>query len=319
MADLNTYLQAAKKANTVEAYAAAIRHYEFEWKGFLPATPENVANYLASYAETLSINTLQLRIAALAKWHVAQGFPDPTKDDLVLNTLKGIRTLHPAKERQARALNFEVLNMVDRWLASAINEADNTGDRPNSLRHRRDRALILLGFWRGFRRDELGQLQAQYVTVTPGSYMECFLPLSKGDRKNVGTTFRAPVLASLCPVEAYLDWTSAAFIEHGPVFRAIDQWGTVSRAGLHRDSMIPILRSAMNAAGVKDADSYSTHSLRRGFANWAAAQNWDLKTIMEYVGWKNVNSAMKYLDAVDPFAGLKDLNPMAQLPLIDEK
>lgn len=149
--------------------------------------------------------------------------------------------------------------------------------------------------------------------------MECFLPLSKGDRKNVGTTFRAPVLASLCPVEAYLDWTSAAFIEHGPVFRAIDQWGTVSRAGLHRDSMIPILRSAMNAAGVKDADSYSTHSLRRGFANWAAAQNWDLKTIMEYVGWKNVNSAMKYLDAVDPFAGLKDLNPMAQLPLIDEK
>ena len=83
MADLNTYLQAAKKANTVEAYAAAIRHYEFEWKGFLPATPENVANYLASYAETLSINTLQLRIAALAKWHVAQGFPDPTKDDLV--------------------------------------------------------------------------------------------------------------------------------------------------------------------------------------------------------------------------------------------
>lgn len=319
MADLNTYLQAAKKTNTVDAYAAAIRHYEYEWKGFLPATPEDVATYLANYAGTLSINTLQLRISALAKWHAVQGFPDPTKDELVLNTLKGIRALHPAKERQARALNFEVLHAVDRWLSGAIEEADAAGDRASSLRHRRDRALILLGFWRGFRRDELGKLQAQYVTVTPGNYMECFLPLSKGDRHNAGTTFRAPVLASLCPVEAYLDWTSAAFIEQGPVFRAIDQWGTVSPTGLHRDSMIPILRSAMTAAGIKDADSYSTHSLRRGFANWAADQNWDLKTIMEYVGWKNVNSAMKYLDAVDPFAGLKNLNPMAQLPLIEEK
>ena len=34
--------------------------------------------------------------------------------------------------------------------------------------------------------------------------------------------------------------------------------------------------------------------------NWATANGWDLKTLMAYVGWKNVQSAMRYVDASDP-------------------
>jgi integrase len=45
----------------------------------------------------------------------------------------------------------------------------------------------------------------------------------------------------------------------------------------------------------------SGHSLRRGFANWATSNGWDLKTLMAYVGWKNVQSAMRYVEAADPF------------------
>ena len=50
------------------------------------------------------------------------------------------------------------------------------------------------------------------------------------------------------------------------------------------------------------ADEFSSHSLRRGFAGWATANGWDLKTLMEYVGWKDVKSAMRYIDVADPFA-----------------
>jgi hypothetical protein len=43
--------------------------------------------------------------------------------------------------------------------------------------------------------------------------------------------------------------------------------------------------------------------LRRGFAGWARASGWDLKQLMEYVGWKDVKSALRYLDA--PTASLQ--------------
>jgi integrase len=54
-------------------------------------------------------------------------------------------------------------------------------------------------------------------------------------------------------------------------------------------------------AGIAAANLYSAHSLRRGFANWATANGWDLKTLIAYVGWKDVQSAMRYVDAADPF------------------
>ena len=65
---------------------------------------------------------------------------------------------------------------------------------------------------------------------------------------------------------------------------------------------MPLLRTLFQCAGLPQADRYSSHSLRRGFATWANANQWDIKMLMEYVGWKDVRSAMRYIDAADPFA-----------------
>ena len=54
--------------------------------------------------------------------------------------------------------------------------------------------------------------------------------------------------------------------------------------------------------GLEAADAYSGHSLRRGFANWAASDGWDVKSLMEYVGWRDIKSALRYLDASVSFA-----------------
>lgn len=85
-------------------------------------------------------------------------------------------------------------------------------------------------------------------------------------------------------------------------FWAMGKHNHVAEASLHEGSLIPIFRSILTNAGVASADLYSGHSLRRGFANWATANGWDLKTLMAYVGWKNVQSAMRYVDASDPFS-----------------
>jgi hypothetical protein len=64
------YLKAAERKNTQISYASAVRHFEEEWKGLLPASSDAIARYLAQYAPTLSGNTLRQRLAALSRWHL---------------------------------------------------------------------------------------------------------------------------------------------------------------------------------------------------------------------------------------------------------
>jgi integrase len=315
--DIDVYIEAATRDNTRRSYQAAVRHFEIDWGGFLPATPDSLARYLAHYAETLALNTLQQRLAALAQWHLDQGFPDPTKSPIVRKVFKGIRRLHPAREKRARPLQVDQIQHLIDWLDSAISEAIAVSDRARHLRLQRDKALLLLGFWRGFRGDELTNLRVEHVDAVAGEGMHCFLPLTKGDHQARGSTFRAPALASLCPVEAYLSWIGLAQLSEGPVFRGIDRWGNIGQAGLHINSLVPLLRALFDAAGIPFAEQYSGHSLRRGFANWATSNGWDLKTLMEYVGWRDVQSAMRYVDAADPFGRLLGNMPAQTLDLIE--
>lgn len=299
MSKIDTYLHAATRDNTRRSYRAAAHHFEVEWGGFLPATADSIARYLVDHAESLAINTLRQRLAALAQWHINQGFPDPTKAPVVRKVFRGIQALHPAREKQARPLQLEQLEQVAQWLDQAIAAA--AGDRPSHLRHTRDKALLLLGFWRGFRGDELTRLRVENVDIAPGEGMTCFLAQTKGDRARRGTSFKAPALARLCPVAAYMAWVTLAELTSGAVFRAVDRWGHVSEEGMHINSLVPLLRSVFANAGIAFAAQYSGHSLRRGFANWAMSNGWDIKTLMEYVGWKNVQSALRYIEGADPF------------------
>ena len=305
MSTVDLYLRAARRDNTERSYQAAVRHFEVEWGGWLPANSDSIARYLADNAEALSINTLQQRLAALANWHQTHGFPDPTKAQVVRKVLKGIRTLHPAQEKQARPLQLEQIGLLVHWLDGAIAAAQVAQREAEVLRYTRDRALLLLGFWRGFRGDELARLQVQYVDAVAGKGMSCFLPQSKGDREARGRTFKAPALQEFCPVNAYLAWITLAGLTEGPVFRAVDRWGNVSDNGLHINSLVPLLRSLFNAAAIPFVEQYSGHSLRRGFATWATSNGWDVKTLMEYVGWRDVQSAMRYVESSDPFAAMR--------------
>jgi integrase len=293
------YVNAATRDNTRQSYNSALRHYEVEWGGFLPGTADGVSRYLAHYAPSLAVSTLRQRLAAIANWHREHGFPDPTKAPLVKKTLKGISEAHPYQERQAKPLRLEQLSQAVSWLDAQIADARLRNDRASELRCRRDKSLLLLGFWRGFRTDELSRLRVEYVEVVPGEGMVCFLPRSKGDRQNKGTRHKTPALSQLCPVDAYLDWVSAAQLTEGPVYRAIDRWGHVGDTGLHTDSIAPLLRQILQGAGLEGSDHYSGHSLRRGFAQWASTHGWEIQALMRHVGWKNVQSAMRYMDEAD--------------------
>jgi len=202
------YLEAANRENTLKSYESALRHFEDEWKGFLPATDESVARYLSDYAASLSINTLKHRLSAISRWHVDNQFPDPTRTQVVRQVMKGIRNLHAAPEKRAKPLVLDLLQQVNDWLERGEAAGVAQGDHHRQLRHARDRAMLLIGFWRGFRSDELVHLQIEHIEVTPGKGMTCYLPKSKGDRQAEGRTFQCPALSRLCPVTAYEQWIS---------------------------------------------------------------------------------------------------------------
>lgn len=102
-------LDLATRPNTRRSYAAALRHFEIEWGGLLPATADGVIHYLAAYGGALSLASLRLHLSALSRWHRDQGFTDPTKAPQVRQVLRGIGTAHPQPSRQARPLQIEEL------------------------------------------------------------------------------------------------------------------------------------------------------------------------------------------------------------------
>ncbi len=136
MSQVDLYLDAAERANTRRSYASAIQHFEVEWGGLLPATIDSIARYLAAYAESLSLNTLKHRLAALSRWHQDHGFPDPTKATKIRQLLKGIRTLHPAREKRAKPLELEILNGVTDWLVAVAGSGHRSGSQPRRFGQR---------------------------------------------------------------------------------------------------------------------------------------------------------------------------------------
>ena len=298
MDKMEQYIRAATRENTRKSYQSAITHYETEWGGFLPATADDIAAYLVRYAPILAISTLRQRLAALATWHNEQGFPDPTKAPHVKKIIKGIAELHPHKIKQAKPLQLDHIEAMIQWIEHQLHHRTATSNRLKLLR---DRALILIGFWRAFRSDELTRLRCEYTEVQPSKGIRFYLPRTKTDRTLSGQYYSVPALQRLCPVKAFCDWIETCGLQRGPVFPAINQWGQLADTELNPVSIIAIIKDYAQKAGIPDAKEFSSHSLRRGFANWATTNHWHTKALMDYVGWKDVKSAMRYIGEQDPY------------------
>ena len=291
MSDPERYRQAARRESTSRRYAQVIEHFEGEWGGLLPTTQASVARYLAEYADRFSPGTLRTHLAALARWHQEHGFLDPTKAPAVRDVLRGIQALHTRPPRQAEPLQLQELAACIETLMT-----EEHSEQPVvRLRACRDRLLLLLGFWRALRSDELCRLRIEFIQLEPARGLTLFLTSSKTDRANLGRQLSVPALIRLCPVQAYEDWLACSGLEDGPLLRNVDRWGRLGE-GLHSYSVSRILRRALQRSGL-DEEGYSGHSLRRGFATWANANQWSAKALMDYVGWRDVQSAMRYVEA----------------------
>jgi len=280
------YARANRAPNTYRAYRAAWRAFaawcaEHNFPA-LPAGPLTVADYLAHAAQHHKVSTLGVHVAAIRAAHKAAGHPDPTADERVAATMRGIRRVHGQPPAQREPLSLNDLRAMLR----------TCGDDLAGLR---DKALLLVGFAGALRRSEIVALDVEHVRLN--GVLRITIARSKTDQEGQGITKTIPRLADaeLCPVRALRAWLDAAGIASGPMFRSVNRWGKLG-ARLSAYDVARIVKRRAQAAGL-DARLLAGHSLRAGFATVAALAGLDPLAIAEVTGHRNLNTLRRYIRA----------------------
>lgn len=283
LASVRAYLEAEKADNTRRAYASDWADFD-EWcklhhLASLPAAPIDVARYLAQLADGgKKTSTIQRRVAAIASIHKAAGHEPPTNFEGVKAVMRGIRRRLGKRKRKAAPATAELLG-------KALNNL------PETLRGKRDRALLAIGFAGAFRRSELVDLKVNDVTRrTRGILLR--VGRSKTDQVGEGTEIPIPNGRHLRPVEALDAWLAASAITDGPLFRNVDRHGRVG-AALSAGSVARIVKSVFRAAGL-EASAFSGHSLRAGFVTDALDRDVDFFKIMRQTRHVKVDTLKQY-------------------------
>ncbi len=280
------YVKESIRHNTREAYLADINDFEKK-KGFpLPATPQDIASYLELCALDYNPRTLQRRLTAIRLWHRLKQHPDPTDNELVQKTMKGIINVHGRPRNQAAAIR---LNDLDRLIEYLVNQ--------NSIYATRNQALLLVGFFGAFRCSELLSLQWKQVQFVDEG-MIITLPRSKTDQAGEGAECTIPFgTANRCPVRHLLDWKKESRCHTGPVFRPISKTGKILERAMSQKYWMQLIRDIARGAGLPQADQISSHSLRRGFATEAARLGAPMAAIRKHGRWLCDKTVLEYIEA----------------------
>ena len=279
------FMAAAQGRATIVAYASDVRHFLANG-GTIPAKPQQVTAYLAQFAATLAVATLERRLIAIHKSHELLSAKSPTRHETVKRTMQGIRRTVGTKQQQA-------LPMVKDDLLAALVMID----RQKPVKAARDRALLLIGFAGAFRRSELVAIRCEHITQLANG-VEIFLSESKTDQEKAGRTVFIPhANGSHCPVSALALWLELAGINEGYVFRAVTRSERISKTGLSAQSVSLVVKASVERYG-GHGEKVSGHSLRAGYRTQAAMAGLQPWQIREQTGHKSDATLAKYIRPV---------------------
>lgn len=278
------YIYAATSDNTRKAYQSDIRHF-IDWGGLLPATVERIVTYLYQHADQLNPRTLERRLTAIKQWHLLQGFFDPTSNPLVRKTLIGIKNVHDKPTDKASALTLESLIKIVNFLKSS-----------RRLMDIRNAALIQVGFFGAFKCSELVAIKWEHITFSQKG-VEILIPKSKTDQSDEGQVCVIPYGdKNLCPVKALEIWQDYCGLSSGFVFRRLSKSENILENGIKSNQLNVIIKQLAELAKLPKAESYSSHSLRRGFATEAARKGASFSSIMRQGRWHHEGTVLGYMD-----------------------
>jgi site-specific recombinase XerD len=153
-----------------------------------------------------------------------------------------------------------------------------------SMRAKRDYAMLAMLFGCGFRRSELVGLEFDDIQMRQGHWAVVDL-IGKG-----GHIRTVPIPAW---VKAALDqWTRAAGVTDGKIFRAVARLGKVWGAGISQNVVWYVVRTCCQKAGL---EHIAPHDLRRTCAKLCHDRGGELEQIQFLLGHASVQTTERYL------------------------
>jgi site-specific recombinase XerD len=310
---VQAYQRASKSEATLRAYRSDAVLFQ-DWcarYGFrsLPALPQAVAGFLTAEADAgRAASTIGRRCAAISYAHKLAGEPDPTDNEDVRATLKGIRRTIGTAPTQKAAATADILTAM-------------LLKTPNTMTGKRDRALLALGFAGAFRRSELVALDVADLREDKDG-LRVLVRRSKVDQEGRGFEKAIPHGRYIRPVALVREWLDAAGITEGAVFRPVSRSGRVRvlrksedrantpQEGIYEKVAKPprlttravgdIIKIYAEAAGL-DATTFGAHSLRAGYITTAAERGADLARIMDQSGHRDPRTVVGYIRRANAF------------------
>jgi integrase len=306
------FADAALSSGTRRVYASAWRRFE-AWCAVTRidplAAPENaIGAYLATLARGgKSISGVTIALSAILCKRRRAGEAIDARHPDIAAVVSGVRRRTAKPVSQAAPLGLDDLAR----LATSLHGGD--------LRARRDRALLLVGFFGALRRSEIAALDIN--GRSPIAITEAGLVLSLTATK--GNAATAAIMLprrpdALCPVAAIEAYLKASGATSGPLFRAISKSGRLLARRLDATSVRHILHSRLailatrdgatilataKRTGAKrtDAKRLSPHSLRAGFITAAAQAGAPEYLIQRTSRHKAVDVLRSYIRSADGF------------------
>ncbi len=165
----------------------------------------------------------------------------------------------------------------------------------------RNRALLLIGYFGAFRRSELVSIRYENITFKEEG-IEILIPKSKTDQGGEGQVCAIPYgNKEFCAINALNDWCEQAGITEGSIFVSINRFEEIRDRQLSPQSVNLIVKSMAKDCDLENADKYSGHSLRRGFATCASQKGASFASIMKQGRWKSEKTVLGYFDEGQSF------------------
>ena len=286
------YAEAAHAENTRRAYSVG-------WNDFtaycadhslnaLPASPQTVALYVTSLADRAKLSTIRTYLAGIAEKHRETGLDSPTAHEMVRRIVRGIARTNGSSQARKSAVTLDHLRAM---------LLEISGD---SLKAKRDRAIVLLGFAAALRRSELAALRVEDLRFEKRGLVVT-IRRSKTDQEAKGAEIAVPYVAnrSLCAARAVKAWRDASGILAGALFRSFSLQRQMLETPIDGRDVANLVKKLASKARI-DGD-FSGHSLRAGFATSAAAAKASLDAIARTTRHKSVSVLMGYVRPAQAF------------------
>lgn len=247
---------------------------------------ELVAQGLKARPGPPSLATLLHRLSVIGKLHTSRGLPNPCAEPAVRELL--------AKTRRAYARRGVRTARKDAITREPLRAMLATCD--NSLRGKRDRALLLFAWASGGRRrSEVVRATCENVRRTGPDRYVYTLAWSKTNQQGADLPENEKPVTGAAGV-ALTDWLTSAGITQGAIFRRVRRGGHVGEA-LTEAAVRDIVRERCALAGLEG--NFSAHSLRAGFVTEAARQQVPLAETMAMTGHTSVATVIGYFRRAD--------------------